>query len=653
MVSKSGTPRPVLPPIIIDDVHPRTPTSAPAKAVVGERVPVTAEIYRDGHDILGARVRWRPNGESGWDSSLLTLAEPGLDLWRGTLVPDGVGMFEFQIEAWTDRFATWRHDVEIKAAVNDPELEVVLEQGVQLLDRLTKRADKSIRKVLNAATERLRDSSLPLDQRLTAGLDEHVAALLREVTDPTDLTRTKSRKLWVDRERARTSAWYELFPRSEGGLQGATKRLPAVAAMGFDVVYLPPVHPIGRTFRKGPNNTVGAGPDDPGSPWAIGAAEGGHTEVHPDLGTIDDFDAFVDEARAVGLEVALDYALQCSPDHPWVTEHPEWFHHRPDGSIAYAENPPKKYQDIYPINFWPEKESDRVALWHACKDIFDHWIAHGIRIFRVDNPHTKPFAFWDWVISAVRTEHPDVLFLAEAFTRPRVMAKLAEVGFSQSYTYFAWRSERWELIEYLNELAHGPTADYMRPNFWPNTPDILAGMLRNGPPAAFRLRLLLAATLSPSYGIYSGYELCENEPASETNEEYLNSEKYEVRPRVWDRPDSLAPFITQVNDIRNKHAAFDELRTITFHGADNENILVYSKRSTQRSDVMLCVVNLDPHNWHEATLSLDLTALGVEPGASFVVHDELSGESYTWSEHPYVRLDPAQQPGHAFEVRAH
>ena len=641
----------MLPPIIIDEVRPRTPTGMPAKAVVGERVPVTAEIFRDGHDILGARVRWRPIGETAWESSLLTLDEPGLDRWTGTLVPDRVGPFEFQIEAWTDRFATWRHDAEIKAANNDLELDVVLEQGVRLLERLTKRAEKSARQVLAAATEGLRDTSRSLDERLTAGLDDHVAALLAGVPDPTDLTRTKSRKLWVDRERGRTSSWYELFPRSEGGFEGATKRLPAVAAMGFDVVYLPPIHPIGHTFRKGPNNTVGAGPDDPGSPWAIGSEEGGHTAIHAELGTIDDFDAFVDEARALGMEVALDYALQCSPDHPWVKEHPEWFHHRPDGSIAYAENPPKKYQDIYPINFWPENETDRVALWNACKGIFDHWLAHGVRIFRVDNPHTKPFAFWEWIIDAVRIEHPDVVFLAEAFTRPRVMAKLAEVGFTQSYTYFAWRTARWELIEYLTELAQGPTADYMRPNFWPNTPDILAGPLRNGPPAAFRVRLLLAATMVPSYGIYSGYELCENEPASDANEEYLNSEKYQLRSRTWDRPGSLAPFIAQVNDVRNKHTAFSELRTIAFHDADNENIIVYSKRSGDGADVMLCVVNLDPHNWHEATLSLDLDELGVAPGGSFTVHDELTGARYTWNDHPYVRLDPAQQPGHIFEVR--
>jgi len=640
----------MLPPIIIEDVRPRTPSGAPAKAVVGEHVPVAATILRDGHDVLAGRVRWRPAGESKWESERLTLVNAGLDRWEGELVPQAIVPHEFQIEAWTDRFATWRHHAEVKAMAHDPELDAVLEEGARLLDRLGPKAAKEARPTLAAAANALRDATRTVDERLNAGLDDHVAALLIDVADPIDLTRTKSFALWVDRERARNSAWYELFPRSEGGLAGATKRLAAIASMGFDVVYLPPVHPIGHTFRKGPNNTVGAGPDDPGSPWAIGSDEGGHTALHAELGTIDDFHAFVDEADALGMEVALDYALQCSPDHPWVKKHPEWFHHRPDGSIAYAENPPKKYQDIYPINFWPEKKSDREALWQACKEIFDHWIAHGVRIFRVDNPHTKPFAFWDWVIDQVRSEHPDVLFLAEAFTRPPVMAKLAEIGFTQSYTYFAWRVEKWELEEYVTELAAGPTADYMRPNFWPNTPDILSGPLRNGPAAAFRLRLLLAATLSPSYGIYSGYELCENEPASDTNEEYLHSEKYEIKRRDWDRPDSLAPFIALINEVRAQHPAFSELRTITFHHADNDNVIVYSKRSGDSRDVMLCVVNLDPDTWHEATLSLDLDELGVTE-STFEVHDELTGTSYTWGEHPYVRLDPAQQPGHVFEVR--
>jgi len=645
----------VLPRLTIEAVRPSTPSRMAAKAVVGERVPVRALVYRDGHDVLAARVRWRAVGTKGWSSAPLRLVEPGLDQWAGELVAEDVGAHEFVIEAWTDRFATWRHAAEIKAAAGDPELAIVLEEGALLLDRLVSRVDKSVRGALTSAARALRDDSLPVHERLTAGLDQHVAALLADVPDPIDVTKTKPFPLWVDRSRARTGAWYEMFPRSEGGLAQASKRLRDIAAMGFDVVYLPPVHPIGHTFRKGPDNTVGAGPDDPGSPWAIGSEDGGHTAVAPELGTIDDFDAFVDEAATHGLEVALDYALQCSPDHPWVRAHPEWFVHRADGSIAYAENPPKKYQDIYPINFWPDEDSDRAALWDACKEILDHWIAHGVRIFRVDNPHTKPFAFWQWLIDAVRAEHPDVVFLAEAFTRPAVMSKLAEIGFSQSYTYFAWRTARWELEEYLEELAHTELADWFRPNFWPNTPDILAGVLRNGPPAAFRLRLLLAATMAPSYGIYSGYELCENEPASDANEEYLHSEKYELRPRDWNRPDSLARFITLVNDVRRHHPALASLRTIHFHDADNDNVLVYSKRADivgEEDDVVLCVVNLDPHTWHEATLSLDLSALGVEPGMPFDVFDELSGETFTWSNPwPYVRLDPTLTPGHVLHVR--
>jgi starch synthase (maltosyl-transferring) len=422
--------------------------------------------------------------------------------------------------------------------------------------------------------------------------------------------------------------------------------------MGFDVLYLPPVHPIGRSHRKGRDNTLEAGPRDPGSPWAIGSEVGGHTAVDPGLGTIDDFDHLVARTEACGMEVALDYALQCSPDHPWVTEHPEWFHHRPDGTIKYAENPPKKYQDIYPINFWPPSDDDRRALWDACKAIVDFWIGHGVRIFRVDNPHTKPLAFWEWLIAEVQAEHRDVIFLAEAFTRPKMMAKLAEVGFSQSYTYFTWRTSKWELIDYLEELCHGPKADYMRPNFWPNTPDILSGPLRGGTPAAFRLRALLAATLVPSYGIYSGYELCENEPASEENEEYKRSEKYEVKKRKWRSPGSLAPFLTRLNEIRRNHPAFAELRNIRFHHSANDQVLAWSKHTDDRSDVVLVVANLDPSNPHEDTLGLDLPFLGLLVDAPFEAHDELSGQTFAWEgPSPYVRLDPAVAPAHVLHLR--
>jgi starch synthase (maltosyl-transferring) len=479
-----------------------------------------------------------------------------------------------------------------------------------------------------------------------------VADVLAGVPDPDDLTSSRAHRLWVDRERALVGAWYELFPRSEGGLRAtADTRLPAVAAMGFDVLYLPPIHPVGRTHRKGRGNTLTPDPDDPGSPWAIGSEEGGHTAVHPDLGTLADFDHLVARADALGMEVALDYALQCSPDHPWVREHPEWFHQRPDGSIQYAENPPKKYEDIYPINFWPEQVSSRIELWDACREVLEHWIGHGVRIFRVDNPHTKPMAFWEWLIPDVQAHHPEVVFLAEAFTRPKVMAKLAEVGFSQSYTYFTWRNTKWELTSYLEEIAHGPKADYMRPNFWPNTPDILAGPLRDGPLSAFRMRLVLAATMVPSYGIYSGYELGENQPASQANEEYLWSEKYEVKRRDWDAAHSLAPLVTRLNDARRRHPALAQLRTIHFHPSSNDQVLAWSKHTDDRSDVVLVVVNLDPLRTHEDVIQLDLALLGLPPDAPFEAHDELTGTTYTWGANPYVRLDPAVQPAHVLHLR--
>jgi starch synthase (maltosyl-transferring) len=469
-----------------------------------------------------------------------------------------------------------------------------------------------------------------------------------------DLTVSEPVKLWVDRERALVGAWYELFPRSFGGFQGVRPRLAELAAMGFDVLYLPPIHPIGHTFRKGPNNSLSAGPGDPGSPWAIGSEDGGHTAIHGELGTVADFRDLIADAAALGMEIALDYALQCSPDHPWAVEHPEWFHHRADGTIACAENPPKIYQDIYPINFWPEEEADRRALWDACKEILDYWISLGVRIFRVDNPHTKPVAFWEWLIASVQAENPDVLFLAEAFTRPKVMARLAEAGFSQSYTYFTWRTEQHGpegLWAYLTEIAHGPVADYMRPNFWPNTPDILSGPLRNGPPSAFALRLVLAATMAPSYGIYSGYELYENQPASESNEEYLDSEKYQIRHRDYGRADSLAPLITAVNRIRRDHPALQRLRSIRFHSTTNPQIIAYSKSSDDGADTVLVVVNLDPHQAQEASIHLELDVLGVDGSRPFLVVDQLSGESYGWfGSEAYVRLDPEWRVAHIFSV---
>ena len=643
--------------IVIDDVRPRTPTGKyPAKSVVGEAVTVSATIFKDGHDMLAGRVCWGPaeNGDKPAETRL-SLTNPGLDLWQTTIVPSTLGRHELLIEAWTDRYGTWRHKAAVKLEAGQ-DIAVELEEGARLFERRAKDLDKvdaDSARHLRLAAQSLRDdvNGAPAE-RLAPGLTDTIAELMWGPLEADDLVRADPVALWVDRERALYSAWYEFFPRSVGGLSGARDHLTYVASLGFDVVYFPPVHPIGRQFRKGKNNTLDARPEDVGSPWAIGGPEGGHTAIHPDLGTLTDFEDVVTRAHELGLEIALDYALQCSPDHPWVTEHPEWFHHRPDGSIAYAENPPKKYQDIYPINFWPEKEADRVALWDACKQILEFWIAKGVHIFRVDNPHTKPIVFWEWCIGEIQKKHPDVLFLAEAFTRPPVMAKLAEVGFTQSYTYFTWRTGGTDLRSYVEEVALSPKAEFMRPNFWPNTPDILSGPLRNGPPPAFKVRLLLAALLVPSYGVYSGYELMESEPMSQTNEEYFHSEKYEIRTRQYDDPRSLAPWIAGINEIRRRHPAFSRLRNIAFHDTSNEHILCWSKVSEDHSDVMLMVANLDPWSTQEATLSIDLGALGLPWDRPFEAYDELTGQSFTWQgPNPWVRLDPWDEVAHVLHLR--
>jgi starch synthase (maltosyl-transferring) len=633
-------------------VRPATPTGHPAKGSVGEHVPVSADVFRDGHDLVAARIAFRPIGRGAW--SYAPLAPVGNDRFEGDVVPEDVGQHELVIQAWTDRFATWRDHTAKRAAADAPDLDVELLVGADLLEALAPGLADADRARAAEAAATLRSPTCSERTKLDAALDDHLAELLAGVPDPHDLTEHATPGLWVDRATARASAWYELFPRSEGGFAGAAKRLPAIAEMGFDIVYLPPIHPIGTAHRKGRNNTLTPGPADPGSPWAIGAPEGGHDAIHPELGSEGDFLAFREEAERLGMEVALDYALQCSPDHPWVRDHPEWFKQRPDGSIRYAENPPKKYQDIHPIEFWPERDDDRLALWAACRDVLEHWIARGIEVFRVDNPHTKPFAFWEWAIADVHSRHPEVLFLAEAFTKPKVMHTLAALGFSQSYTYFTWRESRWELREYGEELSQGPGADYFRPNFWPNTPDILAGPLRGGSPSAFRLRATLAATMSPNWGVYSGYEHAENETFGDANEEYLNSEKYEVRQRDWDHPAiDLSDHLTKLNAARRLHPALRELRTMRFHGTtDDEHLLCYSKTAPGGSDPVLVVVNLDPDAMHEGLLHLDLGALGIEGGAPYEVRDELTGLAYTWQgSDPYVRLDPAQGvESHVFAV---
>jgi starch synthase (maltosyl-transferring) len=556
------------------------------------------------------------------------------DRWEARWVPETLGAHQFVVEGWVDAWATWAHRVTAKVAAGQ-DVGDELEGGALILEVAPPAAQTS--DAINAL--RSGDPRPASDNELARVM----AALPLGV-----VTRTPPQPMWVDRERAAVGAWYELFPRSYGGLRRTAERLPAVAAMGFDVVYLAPIHPIGTTARKGPGNTLASGTGDPGSPWAIGSPAGGHEAVDAALGTIDDFDALVVEAGRHGMEVALDLAWQCSPDHPWVHAHPEWFVHRADGSIRYAENPPKRYEDIYPLDFLPPDDRDRVALWAACRDVVEHWMAHGVRIFRVDNPHTKPFAFWAWLLADVRSRHPDVVWLAEAFTRPRIMERLAEIGFSQSYTFFTWRTTRDELASYAEELAHGPASDYLRPNLWPNTPDVLSGPLRRGGPGAFKMRAALAATLGTSWGVYSGYELIENAPASEDNEEYAHSEKYEIPVRDWNASRSIAPYLTLLNDIRRRHPALADPGSLRLHGASDDALLVFSR---QRSgDTVLVVVNVDPGATREGMLHLDLPALGLPWDAEMVARDEVSGVTFSWSgPNPYVRLTP-DEPAHIMSL---
>ena len=645
--------------VVVEHVRPSIECGRlPAKAAVGQPLMVHADVFADGHDVLAAWVRHGPPGARRRTEVAMTVTVN--DHWQALITPERQGPWEFEIVAMPDAYGSWVRDLRTRIAAGQ-DVAIEFEVGALMADQRLAPAAVPLR-----ATERttltklvgtLRNSRLGDQAKFAEASRLQTVALMQRSADRGVATVAGPFPLWVDRELGACSAWYEMFPRSEGAQDGrsgtfrtAAARLPAIARMGFDIVYLPPIHPIGRTYRKGPNNSLEHGPDDPGSPWAIGNETGGHTAVHPDLGTLDDFDAFVAAARAAGLEVALDYALQCSPDHPWVHEHPQWFKHRPDGSIRYAENPPKRYQDIYPIDF---DTVDRTALWNALRDVVLFWIGHGVTVFRVDNPHTKQFAFWQWMIDEVRRQHPDTLFLAEAFTKPRVMQRLAKIGFTQSYTYFTWRNAKWELEEYLRELSQTEMVDWFRPNFWPNTPDILHETLQYGGPPAFRLRLVLAALAAPSWGMYSGYELYENTPLREGSEEYLDSEKYQYRPRQWDRADSLAPMIAQVNAVRRRHrGAIGLLRTLQLHHLDNEQMLCFSRTTDERDDALLVIVNLDPFQPREATTWLDLDALGLRGDQRFEVHDELTGDSWVWQGAAnYVRLDPAERAAHVFHVR--
>jgi starch synthase (maltosyl-transferring) len=633
----------------------------PAKATVGIPLTISASLFADGHDLVMGWVRHgRPGSGAGTTARWQELPMRALrdDRFDAVITPTRIGPWSFEIVAMPDLYGSWLSDLRVRLeAGQDVTLE--LEEGARMAERtaaLSGTADGD-RQELSTLATRLRDRSVTQTHRLHEAARPAAVALLRRTADRETATRSGPWRLSVERELAGFSAWYEMFPRSEGAqpprsgtFRTAAARLPAIAAMGFDVVYLPPIHPIGHSFRKGPNNATESAPGDVGSPWAIGAAEGGHTAVHPDLGTLDDFGLFVAEAGRQGLEVALDYALQCSPDHPWVGEHPEWFRHRADGTIRYAENPPKRYQDTYPLDFG---SADRTGLWTALRDVALFWIGHGVRIFRVDNPHTKPFAFWEWLIAEIHRHHPDVVFLAEAFTRPAVMQRLAKLGFSQSYTYFTWRTTKEELGEYLTELSQTEKVDWFRPNFWVNTPDILHAYLQQGGPAAFRVRATLAAMTAPSWGVYSGYELCERVAAEPGSEEYACSEKYQLRPRDWDRADSLAPYITRLNEIRHRHReAIALLPALRIQEIKNDSMLCVSRVNQARDDVLLVVVNLDPYHSQEGTIWLDLEGLGIPADIPFEAHDELTGITYIWQgPESYVRLDPAQQSAHVLHLR--
>ncbi|MET9125753.1 alpha-1,4-glucan--maltose-1-phosphate maltosyltransferase [Streptomyces sp. NPDC004528] len=633
--------------IPVVDVHPVVECGRrPAKAVRGETFQVTATVFGEGHAVVGANVVLRdPTGLAGPWTPMRELA-PGTDRWGAEVTPGSVGHWTYLVESWSDPVAAWRLAAGVKIPA-DIDTGLVLEEGAALHERAADGVpDPAGRSAVRAAAEGLRDVSRSPADRLAAALTPDVVAALSAHPLRERVSRSLPLPLLVERERALFGSWYEFFPRSESGhldpsahgtFRTAAERLPAIAEMGFDVVYLPPIHPIGTTFRKGPNNSLSASRQDVGVPWAIGSPEGGHDAVHPDLGTIDDFDAFVRRAADLRLEIALDFALQCSPDHPWVEKHPEWFRHRADGTIAYAENPPKKYQDIYPIDF----DEDMPGLIAECVRLLRFWMDHGVRIFRVDNPHTKPVVFWERVIAEINRRDPDVIFLAEAFTRPAVMERLATVGFQQSYTYFTWRNTKQELTDYLTELS-GESAAFMRPNLFVNTPDILPGYLQHGGRPAFEARAVLAATLSPTWGVYAGYELCENSAAGPDSEEYLDSEKYQLRPRDWESAAregrTIAPLITRLNHVRRRHGALRALRNLHFHRADNDALIAYSKRTGP--DTVVVVVNLDPHHTQEATVSLDMPRLGLDENERVPVHDELTGETYYWGRTNFVRLEP-------------
>jgi starch synthase (maltosyl-transferring) len=665
---------------IVEGVQPEIDGGRfPIKRVLGDRVVVEADVYTDGHDAVTARVLWRHEKQRNWREARMEAL--GNDRFRASFDVETLGRYRYTVEGWVDHFKTWRAGLEKKVAAGH-DVEVDLQIGARLITEAASRARGRDAELLQRWATRAVDERVTQDARAVAVLDESLNTLISQYPDLEYATLYEAElEIVVDPVHAQFSAWYEVFPRSlaekpgaHGTFKDVERHLPYIAEMGFDVLYMPPIHPIGMTKRKGRNNMEYATSTDVGSPWGIGGAAGGHKAVHPELGTMVDFESLVIAVRQHNLDVALDIAFQASPDHPYVKAHPEWFKSRPDGTVQYAENPPKKYQDIYPFDF---ESPEWASLWEELEDVFRFWIDKGVRIFRVDNPHTKPFPFWEWCITRLKQRHPEVLFLAEAFTTPRRTYRLAKLGFSQSYTYFAWRNTKAEITEYMEELTQGAPAEFFRPNFWPNTPDILTEYLQTGGRPAFMTRVVLAATLASNYGIYGpAYELMENVPVKPKSEEYLHSEKYEIRAWDMDSRDSLRAMIARLNRIRRENPALHDNHTLRFHKIDNAQLIAYSKASggalvrsqnpygdeldlpariarpgSAANNVILTVVNLDFRNTHHGWVELDLAALGLDADAPFEVHDLLSGSRYTWrGPWNYIELSPHAVPAHVFRV---
>jgi starch synthase (maltosyl-transferring) len=638
--------------IVIEAVDPELDCGRYAiKREVGDRLEVEADIFKEGHDAIAAAIRYRPEDEEEWREARMHFVEN--DRWSGAITLDRNLRYHYTVVAWTDGFGSWRHELKAKFDAGQ-EVGSELMEGVALVRGAAGRAAGEDRAVLDRLLAEISEGNAQAE-RVAAALSDELLRLMERYPDRWDLTAyDRVLDVQVDRVAARFAAWYELFPRSmsdderrHGTFADVVRKLPYVRGMGFDVLYFPPIHPIGRAFRKGKNNTLNPTPDDVGVPYAIGSEEGGHKAIHPELGTLEDFRALVAAAREHGLEIAIDFAIQVSPDHPYVREHPGWFYIRPDGTIKYAENPPKKYQDIYPLNFYGEEWEEQ---WEEWKSVILYWVEQGVKIFRVDNPHTKPVQFWQWMIREVQREHPEVLFLSEAFTRPKMMRALAKAGFSQSYTYFTWRNFKWELEEYFTELTQGPMKEYYRGNLFPNTPDINPEFLQTGGRPAFIIRAVLAATLSSVYGIYSGFELCEATPLP-GREEYMDSEKYQLRAWDWDRPGNIRDLITRLNQIRRENTALQEYDNLRFHLTDSEHVLFYEKSSADGRNTVFVAVNLDPFDSHEATLFFPMSSIGVGEHEAWQADELVLGGLHLWQgSHQRLRLDPAA-PARIWRVR--